>query len=307
MKKKKSTGQIALHMVFLALMVVYILPILVLIASSFTDETALIQNGYSLIPSRFSLEAYVTAFRNPMKMVMAYGVNIFYTLLSTALSTLVVSLLAYPLSRDNFIWQKQLNFFVYFTMLFSGGLVPSYLLIRNILHLDDTIWVYIVPCLVSAYNVLIVRTSYRAIPNELVEAAKIDGAHELYICFRIIIPLSKASIASVSFLYLVDRWNDWMTSMLYIRNPDLYSFAVSPAEAAAGGGGIEKLCCCRRCVCCDAYGDAEIRHGPCGSRPGTVDFPVLPEIFYKGYDAGRRKGVAGNCLGIVVDTSLLWL
>ena len=290
MKKKKSTGQIVLHMVFLVLMVVYILPFLVLIASSFTDETALIQNGYSLIPSRFSLEAYVTAFRNPMKMVLAYGVNIFYTLIGTALSTLVVALLAYPLSRDNFIWQKQLNFFVYFTMLFSGGLVPSYLLIRNILHMDDTIWVYIVPCLVSAYNVLIIRTSYRAIPNELVEAAEIDGAHELYICFRIIIPLSKASIASVSFLYLVDRWNDWMTSMLYIRNPDLYSLQYLLQKLLREAEALKNYA---------AAGDAStvmptetLRFAMAivAAGPVLVIFPFFQKYFTKGMTLGGVKG-----------------
>ncbi len=290
MKKKKSTGQIALHMVFLALMVVYILPILVLIASSFTDETALIQNGYSLIPSRFSLEAYVTAFRNPMKMVMAYGVNIFYTLLSTALSTLVVSLLAYPLSRDNFIWQKQLNFFVYFTMLFSGGLVPSYLLIRNILHLDDTIWVYIVPCLVSAYNVLIVRTSYRAIPNELVEAAKIDGAHELYICFRIIIPLSKASIASVSFLYLVDRWNDWMTSMLYIRNPDLYSLQYLLQKLLREAEALKNYAAAGDASAAMPTETLRFAMALVAAGPVLLIFPFFQKYFTKGMTLGGVKG-----------------
>lgn len=290
MKKKKSTGQAALNIVFLVLMAIYILPILVLIASSFTDETALIQNGYSLIPSKFSLEAYMTAFRNPMKMVLAYGVNIFYTLIGTALSTLVVALLAYPLSRDNFIWQKQLNFFVYFTMLFSGGLVPSYLLIRNILHLDDTIWVYIIPCLVSAYNVMIVRTSYRAIPNELVEAAKIDGAHELYICFRIIIPLSKASIASVSFLYLVDRWNDWMTSMLYIRNPDLYSLQYLLQKLLQEADALKNYATAGDASAVMPAETLRFAMALVAAGPVLVIFPFFQKYFTKGMTLGGVKG-----------------
>lgn len=290
MEKKKSKGQIGLNLIFLILMVIYILPILVLIASSFTDETALIQNGYSLIPSQFSLEAYVTAFRNPMKMVLAYGVNIFYTLISTALSTLVVALLAYPLSRDNFIWRKQLNFFVYFTMLFSGGLVPSYLLIRNILHMDDTIWVYIVPCLVSAYNVLIIRTSYRAIPNELVEAAKIDGAHELYICFRIIIPLSKASIASVSFLYLVDRWNDWMTSMLYIRNPDLYSLQYLLQKLLREAEALKNYASAQDASAVMPTETLRFAMALVAAGPVLLIFPFFQKYFTKGMTLGGVKG-----------------
>lgn len=290
MKKKKNKGQIVLHMVFLVLMAVYILPILVLIASSFTDETALIQNGYSLIPSVFSMEAYETAFRNPMKMILAYGVNIFYTIAATALSTLVIALLAYPLSRDTFIWRKQLNFFVYFTMLFSGGLVPSYLLIRNILHMDDTIWVYIVPCLVSAYNVLIVRTSYRAIPNELVEAAKIDGARELYICFRIIIPLSKASIASVSFLYMVDRWNDWMTSMLYIRNPDLYSLQYLLQKLLREAEALKNYAAAGDASAVMPAETLRFAMALVAAGPVLMVFPFFQKYFTKGMTLGGVKG-----------------
>ena len=156
-------------------------------------------------------------------MIRAYIVTIVFTLAATLLSALVTSLLAYPLSRQNFIWKKPLSFLVFFTMLFSGGLVPTYLLITKVLHLNDTIWVYILPGLVSAYNVMIVRTNYRSLPEEMIEAAKLDGASELRICFQIVIPLCKAGIASVAFLFLVAKWNDWMTSMLYIRNPDLYS------------------------------------------------------------------------------------
>lgn len=223
MRKKIKWGQIALHIVFIVLMFVYLVPFIYLVSSSFTDETVLIQNGYNMIPKVFSTEAYKLVFKNPMQMIRAYGVTIFFTLTATVLSTLVMSLLAYPLSRPNFLWKRQLNFLVYFTMLFSGGMVPSYVLITNVLHLDDTIWVYILPSLVSAYYVMIIRTGYRAIPDELIEAAQIDGAREMYICFRIIIPLSKATIASIAFLFLVGKWNDWMTTMLYIRDINLYS------------------------------------------------------------------------------------
>ena len=162
-------------------------------------------------------------FRNLDQMLRAYGVTIFYSITSTLLSTLVMALLAYPLSRPNFLWKRQLNFFVYFTMLFSGGMVPTYLLITKTLHLNNTIWVYILPSLVSAFNVMIIRTNYRSLPGELVEAAKIDGASELFICFKIMMPLTKPGLASVAFLYLVGKWNDWITSSLYIKNPDLYS------------------------------------------------------------------------------------
>ena len=290
MRRKKSKGQIALHIVFLMLMVIYILPFVCLVSSSFTDETALIQNGYSLFPSEFSLEAYKAVFRTPMKMIKAYGVTITFTLAATFLSTVVMSLLAYPLSRPNFIWRKQLNFFVYFTMLFSGGMVPSYLLIRNVLHIDDTILVYILPGLVSAYYVMIIRTSYRAIPDELVEAAKIDGARELYICFKVIIPLSKASIASVAFLFLVEKWNDWMTSMLYIRNPDLYSLQyllqklLREADALKNYPGLG--------MSSELIPTETLRFAMAivAAGPVLVIFPCFQKYFTKGMTLGGVKG-----------------
>ena len=223
MENKQKIGQIALHIVFLVLTIIYLVPFAMVISVSFTDETTLIQNGYSLIPKVFSTAAYDLALRNPMKMVRAYAVTIFFTVAATALSTVVMALLAYPISRPNFLWRKQLNFLVYFTMLFSGGMVPTYVLLTGVLHIDNSILVYILPGLVNAYNVMIIRTNYQSIPDELIEAAKIDGAKELFICFKIVVPLAKPGIASVAFLFLVTKWNDWMTSMLYIRNPDLYS------------------------------------------------------------------------------------
>ena len=223
MRKKQKSGQIILNIVFILLAICYIYPFLMVISVSLTQETALYQNGYQLIPETVSTLAYEMVFRNPNQMIRAYIVTIVFTLTATILSALVTSLLAYPLSRQNFIWKKPLSFLVFFTMLFSGGLVPTYLLLTKVLHLNDTIWVYILPGLVSAYNVMIVRTNYRSLPEEMIEAAKLDGASELRICFQIVIPLCKAGIASVAFLFLVAKWNDWMTSMLYIRNPDLYS------------------------------------------------------------------------------------
>lgn len=223
MRKKQRKGQIILNIVFILLAISYIYPFLMVISVSLTEETALYQNGYQLIPEKISTLAYEMVFRNPEQMLRAYAVTIVFTLAATFLSALVTSLLAYPLSRPNFLWKKPLSFFVFFTMLFSGGLVPTYLLLTKVLHLNDKIWVYILPGLVSAYNVMIVRTNYRSLPDEMIEAAKLDGASELRICFQIVIPLCKAGIASVAFLFLVAKWNDWMTSMLYIRNPNLYS------------------------------------------------------------------------------------
>lgn len=221
--KKKNVGQIVLNLVFILLMVCYIVPVLTLISGAFTDETALIQNGYSIIPSEFSLESMAMALQNPMKILKSYAVTIFVTVVSTLLFLVLSALMAYPMSRMNFIWRKQVNFLVVFTMLFQAGMVPTYLLICNVLKVENTVWSLILPGLINAYYVIVIRTGYSSIPGELVEAAKIEGASELFICWKIMIPLNKASLASVAFLFFVERWNNWEHSMLYIRNPDLYT------------------------------------------------------------------------------------
>lgn len=292
-KKKEKIGQLVLNIIFIIITISYLYPFAMVIGVSFEDEVQLGQTGFHLIPQKFTTFAYELVFRNPNQMIKAYGVNIFFSIVATLLSSLVMALLAYPLARPNFLWKGPLNFIVFFTMLFSGGMVPSYLLITNVLHLNNTIWVYILPGLVSAYNVMIIRTNYRAIPDELVEAGKIDGASELFICFRIIIPLAKPGIASVAFLYMVGKWNDWMTSTLYIRDPDLYSLQyllqrllreIEFLKGAADTGAL------------DASGmqlpteTLRFAMALVAAGPVLVIFPFFQKYFAKGMTVGGVKG-----------------
>ena len=225
MKKKKrlQTGQIVLHIVFVIMCAMYLIPFIMIISVSLTSEASLLKDGYGLIPKEFSLEAYKLVFADPTQIFNSYKVTIVFTAIATFLAVLIMGVMAYPLSRPNYKYGKVLSFYVLFTMLFSGGMVPSYLLIVRYLHLNNTIWVYILPGLVSAYNLLIIRTNYKSLPNELVEAAKIDGAGEVFICFKIVMPLCKPVLASIGFLFLVSKWNDWNTALLYITDPELYS------------------------------------------------------------------------------------
>lgn len=292
-RKKEKLSQLILNIVFVFMAITYIVPFAMLVSVSLTDETTLYQKGYSLIPPKLDTLAYELVFKNPDGMIQAYIVTITFTLTATVLSTIVMALLAYPLARPNFIWKNQLNFFVYFTMLFSGGLVPSFLLITNVLHLDNTIWVYILPGLVSAYNVMIIRTNYRSIPDELVEAAKIDGAKELYICFRIVVPLAKPGLASVAFLYLVNKWNDWMTTMLYIRKMELYSLQyllqrlireINYLKSAVGINSLDETLTLPPTEAL-RFAMALVAAGPV-----LVVFPFFQKYFTKGLTIGGVKG-----------------
>ena len=150
-------------------------------------------------------------------MLYAYGVTIFVTVVGTALSMLVSSACAYSLSVKSFYYRNIITFFIYFTMLFSGGLVPTYLWLVKYLKLTDSLWVLILPSLVNPWNVLLLRNFFAGIPESLAESAKIDGANDLVILFKIILPISLPGLATVGLFYALAYWNEWYKAMLYLR------------------------------------------------------------------------------------------
>lgn len=219
-----SKLSMALINIFLiALAVLCIIPLLLIISISLSREGDIIDYGFRLIPVNLTTIAYDMIFKNPFKLVNAYKVTISVTVLGTFISLFICSMLAYVLSRTDFKYKRGLSFYVFFTMLFSGGLVPWYILISSYLHLTDTIAVLIVPYLVSAWNLFLLRTYFKKIPVSLIESAKIDGAGEFRIYGQIIIPLSTPSLATVGLFIALMYWNDWWLSLLFINKPNLYS------------------------------------------------------------------------------------
>lgn len=194
-----------------------------LISLSVSNESAILSDGYKLIPESIDFSAYIQIFRNPKKIIDAYIVTVIFSSATTVLSVIIMSLAAYPLSRTSFKYRQGITFFFYFTMLFSGGLVPSYIVNTRYLHLTNNILVYILPSLVSAYYILIMRTFFRGLPESIMEAAKIDGAGELKIMTHIALPLSKPILATIALLTLLGKWNDWNTALIYITDEKLFS------------------------------------------------------------------------------------
>ena len=223
MKKKGMSGQIILHIFFVCLSLAYIIPFLLLISISISSDQAIKEFGYTILPKTFDLSAYRMIFKSPDTILTAYKVTTIFSLTTMVLSVLVMMMAAYPLSRSSCVLKKPLSYYIFFTMIFSGGMIPSYIINSKYLHLNDNILIYILPSLVNAWNVIVIRTFFQGLPNGLVEAAKIDGAGEAYIFAKIIIPLSKPVIATMCFLTLLAKWNDWNTSLIYIRNEKLYS------------------------------------------------------------------------------------
>lgn len=294
--KKITFGNILINVFFVLFSLSFIVPFLLIISISFTDEQTILSGGYSLIPKMFSLEAYKYVFRSPEQLINSYKVTIFYSIAGTLLSMHVMTLTAYPLSRKNYRYRKPVMFFIFFTMLFSGGLVPSYILITKYLHLGNSVWVYILPYLANAWYIIVIRTFFQGLPSELVESAKIDGGSELLIFFRIILPLSKPVLATVSLLTLLTRWNDWNTALLYIRDTNLFSlqyllqkilreaqFIKSMAESSPVAG-----------ISMDTSNipSETVRYAMCivAAGPMLVIFPFFQKYFAKGLTVGAVKG-----------------
>ena len=223
---KKTKNDIILEVLFYIFISLFSLiclyPFYQVLISSFTDENTLVREGYKLFPSKLSLDAYRTIFSNNV-IPRAYLVTIFITVVGTLLALIVTGLAAYALSGKKLKYRGGISLFFYFTCLFSGGLVAYYLLITNYLHLDNSIWVYIIPAMFNVWNMFLLRNFFNEIPISLIESAKMDGANEIVIAFKIVLPLSLPALATIGLFTALGFWNEWMASSLYIDDEKLYT------------------------------------------------------------------------------------
>lgn len=219
-----GTSNLALNLMFIIWAVLCLFPLLLVIAISFTDEDVIIKSGYSLIPKVFSLKAYDYVFTAGEAIWRAYGVSIFVTVVGTLLSLLVICLYAYPISRQGFKYRNQFAFFVFFTMIFGGGLVPWYMVYTHLFPIKDTIWILIFPYLMNAWFVLIMRTFFKTTIHEsIIESAKIDGAGEFRTFFVIVLPLCRAGLATIGLFCTLNYWNDWYLPLVFVSEQKYYN------------------------------------------------------------------------------------
>jgi len=219
-RKRLKTDQtpLGIHVFFIFVMIVCILPVLLTISASLTSSAELSKYGFKLVPHKIDFSAYSLIFENMEAVLRAYGVTIYTAGLGCVLGTLVTAMTAYPLARANYKLKGFVTFFLYFPTLFNGGLTATYIVTTQYLHLTDNLWVLILPYMVNAFNIFMVRTYYQSLPPSLFEAAQLDGASEIRICFTIAMRLSKPIIATIAFLTLIARWNEWYGAQLYIRD-----------------------------------------------------------------------------------------
>ncbi|MCR8642519.1 carbohydrate ABC transporter permease [Paenibacillus sp. N1-5-1-14] len=199
-----------------------VFPFLFVIAISFTDEMALTMNGFSLFPEKFSLEAYKFVFQTGDQLFRSFGVTVMVTVLGTLISLFLITTYAYVISRRSFRYRNFFSFFAFFTMLFSGGMVPGYIVVTQFLHVQNTILALILPQAMNAFFILVMRTFFQTtVPDALVEAAKIDGAGEMRTFAQIVLPISLPGIATIGLFSTLGYWNDWFNALLYIDKANL--------------------------------------------------------------------------------------
>lgn len=268
-----------------------LLPFIIMISGSFSTEKEVILHGYSILPRQFTLEAYATVFKFPEKIIRAYGVSILITIVGTVIGLFCLTMAAYVISRKDFKYRNFFSFFFYFTTLFNGGMVSTYIFFIQYLHLKDSLLALIFPGMLSVFNLLIMRSFVSNIPTALIESAKIDGAGEFRIFLKIIMPLLKSGLATIGLFMALHYWNDWYNAMLYINSVEkyplqymLYDFlnqAQALARIAAQAGiQVESL----------PTNTMKLAMAVVATGPIVLLYPFVQKYFVQGITVGSVKG-----------------
>lgn len=227
MEMKKSKGNIVaqalINLTLILLCLTCVIPIVSVISIAFSKEADIFEFGYQLIPKSISLDAFKMVFKNPKSIINGYKVSFLVTFVGSVAGLLLSALIAYPLSRQDFAYRKYLSFYVTFTMLFNGGMIPTYILMTQYLGLKDSILALIFPNLINVWHIFLLRSFFATVPQSLIEAAKIDGAGEFRIFRTIAMPVCKTGLVTVLLFYVLIYWNDWYSSLLYITSENKYA------------------------------------------------------------------------------------
>lgn len=272
-----------------------ILPFLLLFISSITEENSIIANGYSFFPKKLSADAYWYLWQQSETILRAYGVTIFITVVGTAVGLIITAMLAYPLSRRDLPGRYPLAFLIFFTMLFSGGLVPTYLVYTKIFFLKNTILALIIPnLLMNGFFVILMRTFFTtSIPEPIIESAKIDGASEFRIFLSIVLPLSLPVLTTVGLFTFLAYWNDWFNGMIYISDPNLYSIQNLLNRIMSNIQFLSQVDLGVNSTLVLAHfpsTTARMAIAVVGVLPIIITYPFLQKYFVKGMTIGSVKG-----------------
>ena len=241
-------ANVLLNILLIALCITCVYPFLLVIATSFNSESAIASFGYTAIPKEPTLYAYKYLFANASTLLRAYGVTIFVTVVGTMLHVIVCALYGYAISRREFKFRNFFTFYMFFTMLFSGGTVPWYIVCTKVLHINNTIWALILPSLCSAWNIIILKTFFKSsVPDAIIESARIDGASEIKTFVRIVCPIALPGLATIALFAMLGFWNNYFNAMMLttktsLQNLQLYLYNIlksaSMMEQGASASGM---------------------------------------------------------------------
>lgn len=292
-KKLPIASRVVIYGILVLICLICVIPIITVVSISFSSDMAIIKDGYGILPKDFSLDAYKYALKDIEAILRSYGVSIFVTVTGCVFGLAFNSMIAYVLSRKDYRYRKQLTIFLIIPMVLNGGLVPTYIWISKYLHLKNTIWVMILPMLIVPWFIILLRTFFSQIPSSLLEAATVDGASELTIFVKIILPLAKPALATVGMFITLNYWNDWFLPLMYIDNSELYNLQyrlylmmrdvqemIRNSASSGMGIGIADLPTesMRMAMCVIAAG------------PMLMIFPFFQKYFVKGLTVGGVKG-----------------
>ncbi len=289
--KKVPFSMILIHFLVILFVLCCIVPFILVISASFSDDNDLVINGVSLIPRQFSLQAYKYVFKYPEQIFRAYGVSIFVTVVGTILNMAVMLPFAFAISKFKFRYRKILTFFMFFTVMFGGGLVPTYVLIKNYLHMYDSIWVLIIPLLVQPGNVVLLKVFFQSVPTSLYESAEIEGANEYQQFFNIGLPLIVPGIATITFFTVLMYWNDSYTAIIYIENTKLTPIQIFLTQMSQYVNYIKQSMGTGTIINLDDVPTKTILYAMCvvASGPMIVLFSFFQKYFVQGLTAGSVK------------------
>lgn len=292
-KKLPILPRVAIYGILILICLICVIPIITVVSISFSTDLTIIKDGYGVLPKDFTFDAYKYALKDIAAILRSYGVSIFVTLTGCVFGLVFNAMIAYVLSRKDYKYRKQLTVFLIIPMVLNGGLVPTYIWISKYLHLKNTIWVMILPMLIVPWFIILLRTFFSQIPSSLMEAATMDGASELTIFVKIVLPLAKPALATVGMFITLNYWNDWFLPLMYIDNSELYNLQyrlyimmrdvqemIKNSAASGMGIGIADLPTesMRMAMCVIAAG------------PMLMIFPFFQKYFVKGLTVGGVKG-----------------
>ncbi len=290
---RKNGYKIPIHIFFVLYAILCILPFLLVVSISLSNEYDVVNNGFKLIPEHFDGAAYSQIFQAPQALVKAYGVTIFSAFVGTAASILSTAMLGYVLSRDTCSFKKPVNVILLITMFFHGGIIPSYVINTQVFGLGDNIWMYVISGMAGAYQIFVFRTFFSTIPVSLIESASLDGATEMQMLFKIIIPLSKPVLATFTFTGILSRWNDYTIPLYYITNPELYNLQFLLQKILNESDQLKRLQEMMPAVADAVKIPSEtLKFAMCvlAAGPMVLLFPFFQKYFTKGMVVGAVKG-----------------